>query len=101
MKPEVKKALEESIAHWWRMATGKAKEGEGPAGGDCALCNLFPHWCRGPLGKCLIYKETHVSNCDATPYWNAALIWDDQGPNSPEFRKAARKMHKFLCGLRE
>lgn len=91
-------ALEDSVAHWKRMAEGKANEGERPGGDQCALCQLFcqvgSKYCDG----CPVNIETECS-CDTTPYFKAEDAFYAFGINSPKFKAAAAKELAFLQSL--
>jgi len=91
-------ALKQSIAHWKRMATGKARTDERPGSSGCALCKLFKNtkkWCRG----CPVYKRTGITNCISTPYFEAASTYHGSGIESGQFKLAARIELKFLQSL--
>ena len=99
MNATTRKALEDSIAHWARLVTGNRQEGEAPDWRWCALCARFYNpsdQCDG----CPVKEETGVNGCDDTPYIYAANAWDAHGKDSPEFRRAARKVLAFLASLR-
>lgn len=70
MKVSTRKALEASIAHWNRFATGTHTELEGIGAGDCALCQRFRHHdCSLTTGeKCPIYAKTGEPFCFNTPH---------------------------------
>lgn len=98
MNTKTRKALQESIAHWERHATGKSRPEEGVHSEDCALCDLFldNDNCQG----CPVQKKTHSPLCQNTP-WRAASDAFDHGLGSKQFRAAARRMLVFLRGLEE
>jgi hypothetical protein len=87
-------ALEKSIQHWERLASGTTKPGEGPFEGSCALCRTHPN-CEG----CPVMLRTGKWCCYDTPYYKARASWD-AGRNSNEFKRAARKELAFLKSLR-
>ena len=98
MKAEILEALKDSINHWTRMATGKAKRGEVPGPDHCALCRMFnrkPFHCRG----CPVMNRTHLPSCGSTPYGEAEKEADLYGMKSPAFKEAAAKELKFLKSL--
>ena len=98
MQPGIRKALEGSISHWARLVTGNRVPGEAPDSGWCDLCALFYNptcQCDG----CPVKEETGVSGCADTPYKEAAIEWECSGPDSPEFRKAAKRELEFLKSL--
>jgi hypothetical protein len=74
MNEVVRTALEESIAHWERIAAGT----ENAVGRRyCALCRLFNHWVRPPnrmtpwetnCEGCPVKKATGKRFCDDTPF---------------------------------
>jgi hypothetical protein len=103
MKTKTLKALKESIKHWDRMATGKARLGEEPDSDHCALCSLFnrdnmdedKNVCRG----CPIYESTGRCWCAGTGYSSAWVAWDVYGIKSQEFRSKAAEFLKYLKSL--
>lgn len=92
------KALKASIAHWRRMADGKAHGGEEPYGEHCALCDMFLNEFNRCTG-CPVATRTGEIDCNNTPYWKARNAWDDYGRDSKHFRAAARKELAFLKSL--
>ena len=77
MDRKTRKALKESIAHWYRISACETKEElyrEGYFGEDCALCRLFNadsifiDNCQG----CPVSQATGVCCCKKSPY-KAAL----------------------------
>jgi hypothetical protein len=101
------KALRSSIAHWRRMATGKAKQGERPSGIDCPLCEMFRtdllYDCRGcPVAESVPRRPNGTSprqGCINTPYETARAASQDYGLSSPQFLLAASKELEFLKSL--
>ena len=92
-------ALEKSIAHWKRLASGERKKGEAPSSDWCALCALYIHsWCSG---ACPVFKVTSIPGCEDTPFGDAIDAWRGHGLDSPEFKAVARAEVKFLEGLRD
>ena len=103
MKParmnfETELALLQSVAHWERMATGKARLGEKPAGEQCALCEKFCWWTsqnRECLG-CPVMERTGRPHCRSTPF--ARAHWEFYWlPES--FPASAKKEVDFLKSL--
>lgn len=97
MTPEARAALEESIAHWERLATGTSAPAEEIGPRDCALCALFfwPDCCLG----CPVAEATGWKNCRGTPWGDVKTARDDHGYDSREFREAAERELEFLRGL--
>jgi len=99
---QIAEALEKSIAHWERFATGTALPGEAPDSENCALCRLFikrrpsASYCTG----CPVALETNQYGCDGTPWFAANCEFNAGGPKSPRFQAAAKLMLNFLEGLR-
>lgn len=69
-------ALNDSIAHWERLATGKRTVGESHQGNSCALCSLFfeddnlletGNYCEG----CPVYEKTGQRGCGGSPWMEA------------------------------
>lgn len=91
--------LEDSIAHWERMATGKANKGEGPVWHQCALCKT--HLSNKCVG-CPVFKKTKELFCEGTPYEEAFDVYmqDQEGINSPRFQAHALMELEFLKSLR-
>lgn len=88
-------ALDESIAHWERLATGNREEGENPSASHCALCRNHNR-CEG----CPVNEATGNHGCSLTPYFDANFACLEHGLDSPEFRAAAQKELDFLKSLR-
>lgn len=96
MNQKTLKALKSSIAHWERLASGKRKDGEQPTGQCCALCaQFFDNHCRG----CPVASKTKLTACVGTPYWKASRYWNLQGPDSRQFKTAAKAELQFLKSL--
>lgn len=92
------KALQDSIAHWQRLATGTTEDEEQPYAEDCALCGLFlelDERCKG----CPVRNKTGKQFCESSPYRYAEIAYTFHGINSPQFKKAARAELKFLRSL--
>lgn len=98
---ETLRALQDSIAHWERLATGNRRLSENVGGDDCALCKIFF------IGKdfkdvcigCPVYQKTNLKGCRGTPFTDASIICFNFGLNSPEFKEAAQKELDFLKSL--
>lgn len=109
MKKKTKRALEESIAHWDRLRTGKRQPDEGISGSDCALCQRFVLSEKAVYGACMrksgelcpIHERTGDTECRGSPYVWASHAGGIEGLDSKAFKREARKMHKFLISLRE
>lgn len=96
MNAKTLKALRSSIAHWRRMATGRALPGEVPYGSQCALCNIFlSQACRG----CPVMKKTMNCSCGNTPFCYALQAFQRGGLSSSEFQMYATDELKFLKSL--
>jgi len=106
MNPETLVALQKSIEHWERLATGTSKEEEGVGRSHCDLCKLFYppipplEWenawdCAG----CPVRQATGFRFCANTPYNNANAASRLSGKLSPEFQLAAAKELAFLKSL--
>ena len=99
MNKKTAQALERSIAHWNRLATGTAREGEGLGARSCSLCTLFsnPDCC-----GCPVNNHTGNQRCVSTPYNVAFKVFHStKGFASLRFQKAAAKERDFLISLRE
>ena len=78
MDRKTRKALKESIAHWYRISACKTIEDlrrEGYYGEDCALCEMFVAGllpCNANCNGCPVSQATGQSNCKKSPY-KAAL----------------------------
>lgn len=102
---ETAAALEESIEHWFRLSTGKARPGERCTSGDCALCRLFlKNNCEG----CPVMEATGEPYCVGTPYGRAAtamaygvLAFVGDARLTPKFLEAAEAELDFLRSLRK
>lgn len=103
-----KKALEESIEHWNRLANAPdalAAIEEGISGENCALCTVYAEdRCSG----CPVANHTGFIECRNSPYFDARRIFNDmrfivkekRGPAHGEhvdaFTECAGKELKFL-----
>ena len=98
MDEKTRSALELSIEHWERMATGKQRMHEQPGISDCKLCILYyGNSCVG----CPISEDTGQKLCRGSPYQAAWNEYETRGINSEEFRAAAIKMKEYLERLRD
>ncbi len=97
MTPKALKALKSSIAHWRRMATGKARPGEVPLGSNCALCVMF-YKETGSCDGCPVSEAGH-GGCCGTPYFDARDAWIHNSKQSPAFKAAAQAELSFLQSL--
>jgi len=93
MSKRAEKALDRSIAHWERLASGNRREGEDIGYDYCALCKLYID---DECVTCPIYKFTGSFGCLNTPYNAAYDTADFYGLDSKEFKKEARKELRFL-----
>jgi hypothetical protein len=105
MTEQTLEALEYSIAHWERLASGERYDGEGIGPAYCALCNMFYNTTKTQLLACVgcpVLTHTGQRYCNDTPYHAAELaIWGDGGCDSSEFLHAAKAELEFLKSLRE
>jgi len=106
MTPEVRKALEGSIAKWQAIVEGHGRDGGTE---DCPLCQLFVR--DRPVGErclgCPVAQTTGLRGCAGSPY----DLWAAQGPSrainhlpeglKPKARKLAQAELDFLQGLAE
>lgn len=109
MNPETLKALQESIAHWDRLASGKRKHNECVSVGDCALCERFNTPVKSIELKCAgcpVFEKTGKQFCYDTPFTHAEAISDEMDPEDPnnpmdseEFQEAAEDELEFLKSL--
>jgi len=82
MDRETRKALKESIAHWYRISACETVEeliAEGYRSGSCALCREFND-CTGPLTRmtcrgCPVMEKADRF-CYGTPYYKAEASLD-------------------------
>lgn len=100
MNADALEALKDSIAHWGRLSTGTRQPDEVVGPSDCALCRRFNHptpptLCVG----CPVAGRTKLAHCSGTPYAQAAFAFGYYGPDSPEFKAAAKKELEFLQSL--
>lgn len=98
--PESIKAWRKSVAHWRRMATGKAKLTETPGGKSCSLCSVFFDMHSYTCGKCPVKQATGNNNCVGSPWGRANDAYWSYGIDSQQFRAADRKELAFLESLR-
>ena len=97
--------LEDSIAHWERMAELGSASGERPIGKHCALCRVhaIPYQASATDAVCVgcpVYAKTGVKACERTPYIVADIACFEYGMDSPIFKAAAREEIEFLKSLR-
>ncbi len=118
MNEETLKALNDSIAHWERLAqsrrqpvTRQSKKDDGDDGfeniyaEDCALCEIFHNEqaaggdlkCRG----CPVAAASGHSHCEETPWFNAYYALLGGNHSSPQFLAAAAEMLAFLKAVLE
>lgn len=79
MTPATLTALNDSIAHWTRLANGTSREGEWVGVNDCALCALFfgPSRSGGLIAhcvKCPVKERTGRTGCGGTPHEDFAVV---------------------------
>jgi hypothetical protein len=88
------RALDRSIEHWERLANRTAREGIGRSAR--ALCNLYYYsaCCQG----CPVATDTGRPGCERTPAIDTRFACAEE---SPQFRTAARRMLRYLVGLRK
>lgn len=110
MTPQALTALQKSIAHWERLATGNRKPDELVGGSWCALCDEFngsipfDERCQG----CPVYEKTGKRFCAGTPWVAIERVidhhYDEQATaewldNTEEARELAAKELAFLKSL--
>ena len=86
-------ALEDSIAHWDRMARGKPEKDEWPSGLQCACCKKWP--ARSCLG-CPVAIRTGAALCSEAPYYKAFNSYQIHGIGSAGFKADAVAMRDYL-----
>jgi hypothetical protein len=99
-------ALDESIAHWQRLASGKREPHESIGSWQCALCQLVDMLNNGCEGCPIVMINPQNNRCRATPY---AAAYDAAWDNSPvpgnfdstAFLSAAQRELEFLQQVRE
>jgi hypothetical protein len=100
MTPETLIALQKSIAHWERLASGNRLEGESVTATECALCELF-NTNESSCDGCPVKEATGKPLCMESPYVAACHTKSDasEGLDSVSFRHAAMKELEFLVEL--
>lgn len=97
-KEETLAAIDGSIAHWKRHATGTAEPWEGTRSSDCELCGLFlngPHYnCEG----CPLFEFTGKTQCGHDTWVMADDAYYEESP--VKFKDAARGMVDLLNDAR-
>jgi hypothetical protein len=105
MDPHTLKALQESIAHWDRLASGNRKYRENVDVDACALCRKFNTPVKDPELKCAccpVFQKTGLKFCLGTPFPAAEKLsdTDELSPlDTDEFREAAQDELEFLKSL--
>ena len=98
-------SLQESIAHWERLAAGTQGSDETPDSVSCSLCYRFNQDCETPgpnPEKCPVYLRTGRHDCLGSPWQDASRTWrfgPDLFPRHLTFRDAAIKELEFLRSL--
>jgi hypothetical protein len=87
-------ALNKSIEHWNRLATGTTKVGESTGMKDCALCKL--HHSSGSCNNCPIKNFTGADYCHGSPYISARF---DFSLKTKAFQAQAAKFRNWLKKL--
>lgn len=102
MDPLTLKALQTSIRHWTRLATGKYGVRESIYAHDCALCDLFNRSvvdsnCKG----CPVSERSGMLHCKNTPWYHVydILTLVRGNKSSPKFQAAACAELAFLKSL--
>ena len=98
MKAKTLKALNDSIAHWTRFASGTSKPKEEPYTADCALCKVFYRQ-SGNCDGCPVMEKTGLRMCIGSPYIRAESAFSIHGKDSKQFKTAAKAELAFLKGL--
>ena len=93
-------ALDLSIGHWQRLASGTSYRMEAPFSNDCALCEMFAQGERS-CENCPVAQHVGVPGCEDTPWAAAARAYGQEGKASQRFLDAAAKMHEFLLKVRQ
>jgi hypothetical protein len=94
------RALDQSIEHWERLASGKRRAGEHIGSEHCALCKLFLFKLSfGVCSGCPIAEDTGLRWCAGTPFKAAVESEYAAGLDSTSFRAAARRELRYLRGL--
>ena len=88
-------ALNSSIAHWNRLATGNSGELENTGPKDCSLC--VKYYRNNACVGCPIEDYTGFSGCQGSPY--PALWKYGHDKDHPRFQKAAAKFRDWLKKL--
>ena len=109
MSKVMEKALDASIQHWERMATGKRRKMkdeygdlriEEPYQEHCALCRACTRDDQVDCRLCPVMGKTKYEGCFETPYLDAENAFTSLGPDSDDFKAAASEMVNFLRELR-
>ena len=103
MKHKTAVALEKSIKKWGRNSLANDVKDVVLDPDNCPLCQLFhSNECYG----CPVSYKTEKSFCNDTPFGDcsdALADWKSEGPVgwASNFRRHAKRMHKFLISLRD
>lgn len=96
MHPKTLIALQDSIEHWTRLATGTSAPKESIHTTDCALCTEFyDNYCKG----CPVANRVQRSYCRCTPWSEVALAFYNGGSKTPFFLAASCVQLAFLKSL--
>jgi len=91
------RAIDDSIEHWKRLASGTANGGEEIFTEDCALCQKFiANECAG----CPVSNYTGQSDCCGSPHRDCYCDYSQYGKTSKQFRSSAVVMLEFLTEVR-
>ena len=95
------RAIDDSIEHWKRLASGKTKPGEGILAKDCALCQKFFEQENKPFcHNCPIANFTGGDHCVGSPHRDCHDDWCYHGKTSKQFRASSETMLEFLTEVR-
>ncbi len=98
-------ALESAIKHWQRLEAYELQHpSEAPIQSHCACCVQFRNDRLNEdeaCGDCPVFLATGEAFCENSPYNDAAIAWDEEGPKSEEFKAGAREEIQFLSRLLE
>ena len=95
MNAETLEALNKSIEHWNRLATGTQEPREQIYSDDCALCEMFSkpsmpvdEQCK----ECPVHLATGRKHCSHVYWWDAQHAWMKKNSEPEPFKKAAAEI---------
>ena len=98
MTPNTLTALQDSVEHWTRLATGNRNRGEDIYAESCALCSMFHIQFTDECTTCPVKERTGEPFCNETP-WRDVERCLDYGYRSKQFLAAALFQLIFLRSL--